>query len=153
LRCRRAIRWVSILEPELLLAALETLFKSDDARQRTVAALVAVSVSLPANNSMSSMGPIAQSGSSSAHMPTSPGEYRAILEYAVSDMSLKLDQREAALQALNSMGARGPLRRCGLELARQLSKPSVSSRVAAAKLLHRIDPSILAGINIPDETP
>jgi HEAT repeat protein len=90
----------------------------------------------------------------------------AILEAAVRDASLALDRRQEALTSLYAYGTAGGmamgmgagsagfppgpprrsvLRRCGLELARQLSDEDPDVRFAAAMLLQMIDPETLSG--------
>jgi hypothetical protein len=87
-----------------------------------------------------------------------------ILAEAVCNTSLSLTDRQDALTALYSFGPEGSgamsvasvvfsggsprpsaLRRCGLELARQLEHDGAAVRLAAATLLHMIDPENLAG--------
>ena len=96
------------------------------------------------------------------------------LEGAAMDTTLSLDQRMASVVALTQSGSgmagpmgmaggmgmagvsgSGPpwawpaLRRCGLELARQLDHKDRKVRIAAATLLHMIDPDALAGKDLP----
>jgi hypothetical protein len=144
----------SLLELEMLLPALEPLFKSDDPRRRTAAALAVASAFAG-----EPIGTTGRSNSSPAPVQIVwPLPYRfantvTILEQAVTNTALELDLRESALTALVSIAAVRPLHRCGLALVRQLDHPDETIRLNAAKLLRRIDPSIVAGINIPEETP
>jgi HEAT repeat protein len=66
------------------------------------------------------------------------------LEHAVADVSLPLASRSDALAAV-FLNAAGSLRKCGLELARQLSSRDRQARLDAARLLHMIDDQSLAG--------
>jgi hypothetical protein len=94
----------------------------------------------------------------------------SVLERVVVDTALPLDNRVSALSALTQsgfdarmgmgagmagMGGAAPpwawpaLRRCALELARQLDHKTLDTRIAAGTLLHMIDPETLAGKNLP----
>ncbi len=66
------------------------------------------------------------------------------LERAVTDLSLSFASRSSALNALGETSARS-LRKCGLELARQLSHQDRQVRLDAARLLHGIEDQDLAG--------
>jgi HEAT repeats len=66
------------------------------------------------------------------------------LEQAVADASLPLVLRSEAVSALQ-VHAAGSLRKCGLELARQLRDPERQVRLDAARLLHMIEEEALAG--------
>jgi hypothetical protein len=66
------------------------------------------------------------------------------LERAVTDPSISFALRSSALNALGETSARS-LRKCGLELARQLSHQDRQARLDAARLLHGIEDQALAG--------
>jgi hypothetical protein len=68
----------------------------------------------------------------------------AAIESAVLDTSRALHLREQALGTLHELSL-AAVRRCGLELSRQLDAEDYDARLAAASLLHSIDPEILAG--------
>jgi hypothetical protein len=68
-------------------------------------------------------------------------------EGQASAICLEMSKARANISAVR------PLDLCGLALVRQLDHPDKTIRLNAAKLRHRIGPSILAGINIPEETP
>jgi HEAT repeats len=146
----------TLFELRMLWPALQPLLKSDDPRLRTMAALAAVSVSMPPGALTGIDEVVAPTTSLPKPMSKLPEPYRlgfAIIENAVSDTSLEFDLRELALLALKSAPRPAAMHRCGLELARQLDRPDTASRLAAARLLHMIDPDTLAGINVPEESP
>ncbi len=127
-----------------ILPALDVLLKADDPAVRYSAALAAM-----------------QAFDTDANPST---QIVTILEKVASDPTLSLTERQNALTAFYSAGsaefgtagivaatfpAGSPtplaLRRCGRELARQLEHKDANVRLAAATLLHMIDPENLAG--------
>ena len=127
-----------------ILPALDVLLKADDPAVRYSAALAAM-----------------QAFDTDANPST---QIVTILEKVASDPTLSLTERQNALTAFYSAGsaefgtagivaatfpAGSPtplaLRRCGRELARQLEHKDAKVRLAAATLLHMIDPENLAG--------
>jgi hypothetical protein len=132
-----------------------SLNKSNDARLRSAAALAAASISWPPGGLAAIAMPSGPNTSPSSPAPISVASFRsqfAILEQAVCDTSMSFELRDQALKELISVPMLVPLHRCGLELARQLELPDTGRRVAAARLLHMIDPDTLAGINVPEES-
>jgi HEAT repeat protein len=132
--------------------ALTPLLASPDRGVRDSAALVAARVRDPAQ-------------------PIDP-KILALLEATVLDVSRPLDLRTDALKAIYldpgwfepgpgvvvpgfAPGSPVPvaLRRCGLALARQLESDDEDTRIAAAALLHMIDPDSLAGRKDPAGSP
>ena len=151
----REAQGASLLEPAVLWPALEPLLSSDSRRRRTTAALAAVLSWMPEADDLSNMRPTGASTSGRIPIQTIPKTLRpaiALLEKAVSDTELEFDLRESALYALRSTGPRNAVHRCGIALAHQLEAWDIPMRVAAARLLHLIDPETLAGINMPEET-
>jgi hypothetical protein len=146
----------SMLEPQPFWLALEPLLKSDDPRVRTAAALAAGSISWPPGGPAAIAMPSGPDTSPSSPAPITVASFRSqfvILEQAVCDTSMSFELREQALNKLISGPMLVPLHRCGLALAHQLELPDTARRVAAARLLHMIDPDTLAGINVPEESP
>jgi HEAT repeat protein len=157
------VRAVGLLQigSDRLIPAIATLLKADDLQKRWAAAVVI------ANSS---------AGQSGAQV-VPDASVTTVLEQTVIDASLALDQRVSALRALTEPGAdffgsmvmgvgmgggagsAGPpwawrtLRRCGVELARQLDHKHLSVRISAATLMHMIDADSLAGKNVPQEQP
>ncbi len=146
----------SMLEPQPLWLALGPLMKSDDPRMRTAAALAAASISWPPGGPTAIAVPGGPNTSPSSPAPNSLASFRshfAILEQAACDTSMTFELREQALQQLISGSKLVPLHRCALALVHQLELSDTGRRVAAARLLHMIDPDTLAGINLPEESP
>ena len=104
--------------------SLEPLWASPDPRVRFTAALAAERLAAPGSTPDPRMAPA--------------------LEAAVLDASHAFSLRGRALDVLYGISP-ATLRHCGRELARQLDLDDDDARLAAANLLHMIDPETLAG--------
>ena len=111
-----------------VLPSLEPLWASSDPRVRFTTALAALQLIAPGQTPDARIAPE--------------------MEAAVLDASQTFSLRDRALGALYTV-APASLRRCGRGLARQLDLDDLNARLAAAELLHRIDPETLAGKGVP----